>query len=132
MQNTFHLKGGKNDPGTSARKYWYLFSPFSFLDVLLTAHLSFSFGLLGLGLAAGNLRLTFGQFAVHVRNYITARSPFPSGEREITLSIQFPVGVRRCEVMSDVVRLPANPHPTLQPSPEHPPSLCPAPPELAL
>lgn len=70
-------------------------SPFSFLDVQLKAHLSFSFlAYFRLGLAAGNLRLMFGQFTIQERNYITAPPPLPTppapaGEWEITLSVQF-------------------------------------------
>lgn len=73
------------------RKCQYLFLLFSFFssDVQLKAHLSFSFGLFRLGLAAGNLLLMFGQFTIQVRNYITTPTPLQFGEWEITLSIQF-------------------------------------------
>lgn len=63
---------------TSVRKYWYLFLLFFLSDVQLKAYLSFLFGLFRLGLAAGNLRLMFGQFTIQVRNYITTPPlPFP-------------------------------------------------------
>lgn len=91
QNNAFHLEEKKRIYfilETSVRKYCYY--PFSFLDIQLKAHLSFSFGLFRLGLATGNLRLTFGQFTIQVRNYITTLAPtLPSGEWEITLSVQF-------------------------------------------
>ena len=63
------------------RKYWYpllLFffhSPRTFIKKStpkLFVLASFAFGL-----AAGNLRLMFGQFTIQERNYITAPTPFP-------------------------------------------------------
>lgn len=92
------------------RKYWYLLLfPPAPSEVQLKAHLSFSFGLFRLGLAAGNLLLMFGQFTIQVRNYITA--PTPSLRRVGDYAVRpILVGVWRCEVMSDAVQLPVNPH----------------------
>lgn len=116
---------------TSVRKYCCY--PFSFLDIQLKAHLSFSFGLFRLGLAAGNLRLMFGQFTIQVRNYITTLAP-PSFRRVGDYAVRpILVSVWRCKVMSDAVQLPVTPPflPCL-PAALPPPPLCPAPPELAL
>lgn len=96
--NTFHLEDKKKKEiilENLSEKVSLSVLLFSFLDVMLNAHLSFGFFFFlsfCLGLAAGNLRLMFGQFTIQVRNYITAplHPPFlPSGEWEITLSVQF-------------------------------------------
>ncbi len=80
MQNkTLHLEEKKKS-NSSWKPQWESIGicfAFFFSDVQLKAHLSFSFGLFHLGLAAGNLRLMFGQFTIQVRNYITTPTPFP-------------------------------------------------------
>lgn len=103
---------------------------FFFLDIPLTAHLSFSVGLFHLGLAAGNLRLMFGQFTIQKGNYITAPTPLSLRRVGDYAVNPIPVGVWRCEVMSDCDTAPCEPtHPSATPTP---PSLRPTPPELAL
>lgn len=87
----------------------------------MKAHLSFSFGLFRLGLAAGNLRLMFGQFTIQVRNYITAlASPsftLPPSSRRVGDYAVCPilVSVWRRKVMSDAVQLPMTPLPRIPP-----------------
>lgn len=135
QNNAFHLEGKKRIYfilETSVRKYCYY--PFSFLDIQLKAHLSFSFGLFRLGLATGNLRLTFGQIHNPSEELHNHSRPHPSFRRVGDYAVRpILVSVWRCKVMSDAVQLPVTPPflPCL-PATLPPPPLCPAPPELAL
>lgn len=90
MQNTFHREGEK-DLGTSVWKYWYLFLLFFFffLDVLLIVHLSFPFWLISSW--TGSWQSAPYVWTIHnPSEELHNRShPLPTGEWEITLSIQF-------------------------------------------
>lgn len=106
---------------------------FFFLDLLLTAHLSFSFWLISSW--TGSWQSAPYVWTIHnpseeLHNRSHPLSLWRVGDYAVN---PIPVRVWRCEVMSDAVRLPANPLPLpIPPTPPTPPSLCPTPPELAL
>lgn len=111
MCNTFHL----DEDTKKKQQQCGILSNFFFMDVrkhtfaLFIYLFSFNFWLIFcLGLAAGNLRLTFGLSTM--RNYIsTAARCSPSEERRLRCPSHFCQYFRSALVMSDVLGPPSSP-----------------------